>query len=141
MRKPDLIIGGEDDPYLLRWWVIPRNPVFNIYLHCFKRSDDDRALHDHPWPFNISIILKNQYTEHTDRGAFLRRAGQIKIRFGRAKHRVELTHGDCWTLFITGPRLWEWGFYCPQGWRPWYDFVSYKPGVSGARAKVGRGCE
>lgn len=42
-RNPDFIIGGAD-PYMLRWWVIPRNKVFNIYLHRFLRSDDDRAL-------------------------------------------------------------------------------------------------
>lgn len=24
-RPPDFIIGRVDDPYLLRWWVIPRN--------------------------------------------------------------------------------------------------------------------
>jgi hypothetical protein len=47
-RPPDFVIGG-DSPYMLRWWIIPRNKFFNIYLHRFLRSDDDRALHDHPW--------------------------------------------------------------------------------------------
>ena len=51
-RHPDFIVGGKDNPYLLRWFVIPRNPVFNIYLHRFLRSDDDRALHDHPWGYS-----------------------------------------------------------------------------------------
>jgi hypothetical protein len=40
-RPPDYIIGGEADPYLRRWWVIPRNRFFNIYLHHFVRSDDE----------------------------------------------------------------------------------------------------
>ena len=26
-----------------------RNKIFNIYLHQIIRSDDDRALHDHPY--------------------------------------------------------------------------------------------
>ena len=56
-RTPDLVIGGWDDPYLLRWWLIPRNRWFNVYLHLFLRSDDDRALHDHPW-FNLSFLLE-----------------------------------------------------------------------------------
>lgn len=30
-----LAIGGEDDPYLLRWYLIPRNKRLNIYLHQF----------------------------------------------------------------------------------------------------------
>jgi hypothetical protein len=61
-RAPDVIIGGHDNPYLLRWFIIPRNPIFNIYLHQFLRSDDDRALHDHPWPW-CSILLRGSYAE------------------------------------------------------------------------------
>ena len=56
-RKPDFIIGGHDAPYLLRWWLIPRNRFFNVYVHQFLRSDDDRALHDHPWLLNCAILL------------------------------------------------------------------------------------
>jgi hypothetical protein len=62
-RNPDFVIGGNERPYLLRWWVIPRNPVFNVYLHCFLRSDDDRALHTHPWLFNVSWLLLGKYRE------------------------------------------------------------------------------
>lgn len=32
MRAPDFIIGGRENPYLLRWFVIPRNPLCNIYV-------------------------------------------------------------------------------------------------------------
>ena len=41
--KPHFVIGGADDPYMLRWYLIPRNRRFNIYLHKFLRDDDDRA--------------------------------------------------------------------------------------------------
>lgn len=139
-RAPDQIIGRADDHYLRRWYLIPRNPVFNIYLHHFLRSDDDRALHDHPW-WNLSILLEGRYVEHTiPQGGVnqrtLRRAGQMKFRFARAAHRVELTDGPCWTLFITGPRIRQWGFHCPAGWRHWKEFT--KPGAPG---EIGRGCE
>ena len=40
-RQPDFVVGKPEDPYLLRWWVIPRNKRFNVYLHKFLRSDDD----------------------------------------------------------------------------------------------------
>ncbi len=43
MRKPDFIIGGPENPYLLRWYLIPQNRFFNVYLHKILRSDDDRA--------------------------------------------------------------------------------------------------
>jgi hypothetical protein len=45
-RKPDFVIG---DHYLHRWWVVPRNEKSNVYLHEILHSDDDRAMHDHPW--------------------------------------------------------------------------------------------
>lgn len=54
-RAPDVVIGEADSPYLLRWHPIPRNPIFNVYLHQFLRDDDDRALHDHPW-VNVSLL-------------------------------------------------------------------------------------
>jgi hypothetical protein len=141
-RSPDVVIGGHADPYLHRWFIIPRNRFFNIYLHHFLRSDDDRALHDHPW-VNCSVILKGQYTEHTiDAGGIhrhdLRRAGEIKVRpSGRIAHRVELTSGPCWTLFMTGPRYRQWGFHCPeQGWVHWQKFTAADdPGA------VGKGCD
>lgn len=135
-RAPDFVIGGSERPYLRRWWVIPRNPIFNIYLHQFLRDDDDRALHDHPW-FNLSILLRGQYREHTRTGAVVRRAGGFKLRSPWAAHRIELIDGEpCWTLFITGPRQRQWGFWCPQGWRHWKLFVDGKDAGS-----IGRGCD
>jgi hypothetical protein len=43
-RAPDFIIGGAERPYMLRWFLLPRNEVFNIYYHRILRDDDDRAL-------------------------------------------------------------------------------------------------
>ena len=149
-RPADFVIGGSERPYLRRWFVLPRNPVFNVYLHQFLRSDDDRALHDHPWLFNASLLLRGSYVEHTIKAGgiemrTLRQAGAFKLRCGPAPHRVELL-GDpfaevenplpCWTLFITGPRVRQWGFHCPHGWVHWKQFTAANdPGA------VGRGCE
>ena len=138
-REPDFIIGGIDDPYLNRHFLIPRNPVFNIYVHEFLRSDDDRAHHDHPWLFNVSWLIDGQYIEHIiAKGGVLiktlRSAGAFKFRWGKAPHRLELCHDPfaeihhnlpCWTVFITGPRIREWGFYCMErGWIHWKRFTS-----------------
>ena len=122
-KAPDLVVGSSKRPYMHRWWLIPRNPVFNVYLHHFLRSDDDRALHDHPWP-SLSILLRGSYLEHTiQEGGIhhrrVRRAGAIVLRGPRSAHRIELHHGACWTLFLTGPRLRNWGFHLPlRGWVP-----------------------
>lgn len=138
--KPDFIIGKGDDHYLRRWFVVPRNPYFNVYLHQFLRSDEDRALHDHPW-WNVSILIDGRYIEHTiSAGGVNRRieyvAGDVKFRSAKYAHRVELVDGECWSLFITGPRLREWGFHCPAGWKHWKEFTA--PHNSG---EIGRGCD
>lgn len=139
-RQPDVVIGGFLDPYLYRWFVIPRNRVFNVYLHKFLRSDDDRALHDHPW-VNLSVLLNGEYAEHEiDAGGVHRRtvyqAGAMRFRrSGRMAHRIELRGVPCWTLFVTGPRYREWGFHCEQRWIHWKDFTAADdPGA------IGRGC-
>jgi len=141
-RPPDFIIGGADNPYMYRWWVIPRNRVLNIYLHYFLRSDDDRALHDHPW-INCSVLLRGEYTEHTIAAGGINRmqilkAGAIRLRWsGKFAHRIELHNGECWTLFITGPKYREWGFHCPfAGWVHWRKFS-----VADDEGAIGKGCE
>lgn len=134
-RSPDFTIGSPGNPYLHRWWIIKRNNFFNIYLHHFLRSDDDRALHDHPW-WNLSVLLTGRYLEHIPHGVKVRRRGQLVLRKATHRHRVELIDGPVWTLFITGPKIREWGFWCPQGFKHWSQFT--KPGKSG---EIGLGCD
>lgn len=161
-RKPDFIIGPPDRPYMLRWYLLPRNRWGNVYLHKFIRSDDDRALHDHPW-LSLSIVVSGGYFEITQAadGTHERRwysAGSILFRRPTSRHRIELGNeetgrwqweagnGDfivaaysprpAWTVFITGPHVRTWGFWCPRGFVPWMEFV--KPGQSG---EVGKGCD
>ncbi|OMQ49922.1 hypothetical protein AQ709_05220 [Burkholderia pseudomallei] len=141
-RSPDFVIGDPRNPYLLRWWILPRNRFFNVYLHCFMRSDDDRALHDHPWS-NLSILLRGRYVEHTiAAGGIHMRSERIaptwKFRpSGAAAHRIELVDGCCWTIFVTGPRYRDWGFHCPErGWVHWKDFTA-----AGNAGEIGKGCE
>lgn len=135
-RAPDFVIGGAQRPYLRRWWLMPRNPLANAYLHEFLRSDDDRAEHDHPWA-SVSILLRNRYREWICGVPHDRHAGQVIVRpSGRQQHRIELTHGPCWTLFLTGPRYRQWGFHCQQGWVHWRDFTAASD--TGA---VGKGCD
>jgi hypothetical protein len=130
-RPPDFVITDElnpDTPYMLRWYLIPRNRLFNIYVHHFLRSDNDEALHDHPW-MNASRLLSNEYTEHTIAAGGVHhrkifRAGNWKVRLsGKMAHRVELHNGPCWSMFLTGPVYRTWGFHCPNGWVPFRKFT------------------
>ena len=149
-REPDFIIGGADNPYLLRWWLLPRNPLLNVYLHQVLRSDDDRALHCHPW-CNVSIILAGSYTERvplnqSQANGFdyvegytrdLRRtSGDITFRLGHWRHRlIKSDSRTCWTLFITGPVYRRWGFWCRTGWVHWKKFVDTRD-----KGSIGQGC-
>ena len=108
VRQPDFVIG---DNYLRRWWVVPRNEGCNVYLHEINRSDDDRALHDHPWD-NTSQLLLGSYIEHTPEGSFQRVAGDIVTRKATDAHRLNIVPGEkAVSLFMTGPKLREWGFH------------------------------
>jgi len=103
-RPPDFIVTKVDgSTYLERWYLIPKNRFFNIYLHHFMQSDEDRALHDHPW-WSLGILLKGKYKEHLPEGKTrMKFVGQPTIRPANFLHRIELTDGPVWTLFITGP--------------------------------------
>lgn len=132
--KPHFIIGGQDAPYMLRWYVIPRNRFLSIYLHKFLRDDDDRALHDHPWNF-LSIMFSGAYDEHTPDGVIKRTSPSIAYRPASHRHRVVLRSKHCWTLVIRGNVIREWGFWCPQGFVHWTHFTDSRD--AGA---IGRGC-
>lgn len=150
-REPDEIIGGPERPYIRRWHLARKSRIpflsklmENVYLHNVVRSDDDRALHDHPW-WNISIVLWGGYYEHMPVIPDLyeygwrtthrkwRGIGSIVFRKANAAHRLELgayCPKPTWTLFITGRKSREWGFYCPNGWKHWTVFG--KEGCDGA---------
>jgi len=139
---PHFVIGGAERPYLLRWYLIPRNRFCSIYLHKFLRDDDDRALHDHPWGF-ISLMLRGSYIEMTSRGPIRRGWLSLAFRPAEYRHRVVLWRRQgseemipCWTLVITGAKKRTWGFWCPKGFVPWHEFVN--PTDAG---QVGKGCE
>jgi hypothetical protein len=133
---PHFVVGPSGNPYLHRWYLLPRNPWGNIYLHKFLRDDDDRAMHDHPWA-SVSLVLWGRYVEQTPVGRRLYRPGSLIRRGSTYIHRIELLAGKpCWTLFFTGPRVREWGFHCPQGWVHWKLFTA-----TGGPGLIGRGCD
>lgn len=150
-RSPDFVIG---DNYLRRWWIVPRNDYANVYLHEILASDDDRGIHGHPWS-NRSFLIDGEYVEHTPRymGSYcgpgngkpgadeiishVRRAGSVITRDADQAHRLEiLPNGRAISLFMTGPAVREWGFWCASGWRHWKEFVSATD-----NGQIGRGCD
>lgn len=162
-QKTKIFVGNEGDPTYWRWFVLPRNPVLNIYLHNFLK-DDDHDLHDHR-AVNISIILQGWYFEER----FMWRPVEyvplpfthlIKIkrlrplfRLPSTPHRVvlprdrELRPIPCWSLFIKFPDVRDWGFWCPgrKGVRAfWRSHKEYAKGTDPTSPDYGirgRGCD
>lgn len=136
--KPHINIGPDT---MLRWHLIPKNEIFNIFLHHWLRSDDDRACHDHPW-WSISIMLKGRIGEVVRDPCgteFLNTISRWipKLRSDTYAHRIVLITPTAWTLFITFKKTRRWGFYCPKGWIHWEDFCKSRDNSS----EVGRGCD
>lgn len=144
---PDFIIGGVENPYLYRWYIRQGGREkrlkfwWNTYLHEIVRSDEDRAVHCHPWG-SISIVISGPLSEvrRNWRGREVERHfqdGDIVIRSPWAKHRLVLANKQppARTIFIVGPRVKEWFFWCPKGPVHWKTFTSGAEGET-----VGRGC-
>lgn len=108
-----------DVDYMERWFIIPRNRFFNIYMHRFFGSDAPTP-HDHPW-ISVGIILEGEYIEHTPKRDYVRKTGSVTLRMPSSLHWIEIDK-PVYTLFITGPRVRRWGFMCPGGW---VDFRKY----------------
>jgi hypothetical protein len=110
-----------------------------IALHRWVRSDSDRALHDHS-AGNISILLTGCYHEVFSHGWEPRRA-KLRVPFvpyyrkADTPHRVELTSGPIWTLWVRFKPWRDWGFWCPKGWKHWRDYTDSRD-----QGLVGRGC-
>jgi hypothetical protein len=136
----DFIIDRDEwsNPRVVRWWVmrggiwrkgkhptydeLRKSTSFNIYLHRILVSDAP-PYHDHPWP-SLSIMLEGSMSEHVmGKGKRHVETRQIVYRPSGLAHWLELAQDEqALTLFLMGPRVRQWGFWCPKGWRPAYEF-------------------
>ena len=128
-KTVDLVIAPDGSPYLYRWHVIPHNKTGNVYFHIQVADDPERPLHDHPWA-NQSVILAGagyveDYANIDDDGHIMPahiRWGLIGDTIQRPAdqaHRLTMMPGEkhyTMTLFSTGPKIRNWGFWYPEGW-------------------------
>ncbi len=126
--------------YLSRYRIVGsmtgRHPwfPFTAYLHRFHRPDQDRDLHNHPWPWAVSLVLVGGYREirHVPGSVPSRllnqptlsrwlTAGMLNVLHGNTFHRVaELAPEETWTLFLVARKVQAWGYDVPgRGFVPW----------------------
>jgi hypothetical protein len=109
--------------YLKRLRII-QTPWFGVYLHWINEPDADRDLHDHPWTWFTSTVLRGGYIESvsacTDRPS--RRWTNAWPRWSThcmtqdMCHRIEAVAPGTVTLIFVGRRRSSWGFYTDQGY-------------------------
>jgi hypothetical protein len=100
-------------PLMVRYFLL-RSRWLGLYIHHFRRSDNDRHFHDHPWGF-LTFLLSSGYFEHTPAGVFWRRRFSVLYRPAEWLHWVEVPR-PVWTLVVRLPRRRVWGFITPAGW-------------------------
>jgi quercetin dioxygenase-like cupin family protein len=113
-------IGRDGKPYLDRYFAAGWNPTNRqqgpaLFLHHFVASDQDDAVHSHPWGWSASLILSGGYREercspHGQRTTRELHPGDVNIIEANDKHRIDLIAKDCWTLFLAGNYQQPWGF-------------------------------
>lgn len=136
LREPDLVIAPDGNPYLYRWWLVrSEGEQFggNVYFHIQVNDDPERPLHDHPW-HNQSVILSGGYVEviqpEPPNGPirhYLRHKGEVIHRCAREAHRLLMPPSQDYTMsqFSTGPKVKDWGFWYPDGWRHWRKVTAF----------------
>ena len=132
LRKyPARVLGNRlvvQSVYMVRYYLfggpdhLKPHALFRVYINNFRRSDDDTALHNHPWKWAVAIILINGYIEErlTPAGVIKRKIKpwrpwapwRVNYISGKIFHRVELVDGQpSWSIFIIpGQSTQEWGF-------------------------------
>lgn len=108
-------------PDYLHRWVLAQNDVREgHYLHRLL-GPDVRAFHDHPWPFETTILNggytvlivpnprgNDPLTRVYERTFF---AGDRHFMETTEAHRIVSVEPDTWTLVQTGMARRDWGFY------------------------------
>jgi len=141
--KSDIWIKGV--LYMRRWRFFP-DWLPGARVHNILQSDDDRALHDHPFSF-LTIILRGGYYEYlADGSKTWHGPGSILWRPAVTAHRVELktlcdperAGGPCdpdvcalqpaWTFVFRSRYFREWGFHTKAGWVHNRQFVQKREG-------------
>jgi hypothetical protein len=141
LPAPHVIMDREGgSPYLSRYYLFgDRSADFkgrplNLFLHHFHKSDDDGALHSHPWRWAVALCLAGGYSEERRVGDRVVRRdilpGSVNLLRAETYHRVDLFGVDSWSLFLVGPRTASgaWFFWdrLLKARAFWSDYIEHK---------------
>ena len=111
-----VIPGSDRSVYLRRYGVADLPDGGHVYLHRIERSDEDDALHSHPWSANALILVEGYREElrvvdvtcptgfDIERHRF--KPGDVNSIEADTFHRIDLIDGrPAWTILLTGPKI------------------------------------
>lgn len=102
-------IGWKDIGETFIRYTVLKTPWFRVYLHELNARVAHPHHHNHPWDF-YTIILWNGYLEKTPTTNWTAvKPFTILYRPHSWTHNV-ITRGTSWSLVLTGPKKWQWGF-------------------------------
>jgi hypothetical protein len=102
-------LGLKECPYVTRW--LAETPWASVRVHHWTGPDDDRAFHDHPWPF-LTFVIRGGYIDFHPGGFDMLWAPAVRFRPALHRHTV-IPHPEAgaWTVLLTGPIIRPWGFW------------------------------
>lgn len=101
--------------YMARYHTKEKQEDASWFIHNIRLADED-GNHNHPYEWQVSVILCSSYIEEvldtkTGKRTYHKRRWLNWIR-GDRYHRIVELRGDVWTLFIHGPKHGKsWGFW------------------------------
>lgn len=136
-------LGTPECPYMKRL-ILWLGPV-NLRLHKFYRSDQDEALHDHPWwfvtfpltsykewvPLPPGLSAKpelsgNLLSEHGDR--ILQDVKRFRFHYRPAEYRhAVVVDKPGYTIVLAGMKTRSWGFWQGSVFTPWKTWIKNHP--------------
>jgi hypothetical protein len=142
-RRRDINNRAGDAVYLERYYLFGgpseegewADSSLQVCVHRFCRSDEDGALHNHPWEQSVSFILAGGYIEERRVGdqveTRLHQPFDFNLISANDFHRVDLIEDDCWTIFVSGKKTQSWGFWDRNTkiFKSWREFIGELRGV------------
>ena len=109
---------NPDEIYLSRYYETDSQQDAWWFLHNIKLPNYEPCPHNHPYSWQLSLILAASYTEETydpvTNTTKVRRRRFFNWIPSTKYHRIIEFHGECWTIFIHGPKTGKsWGFWVP----------------------------
>ena len=133
MIEADETVPRDGAPYMLRWYLDGVG-AGRRYLHRMLENDLDHP-HDHPWDSLGWVVRGTLIEEWWDNGEAARAGasphrevlepGRLALRPAHHVHRLLIAPGesDAVTVFCTGAKRREWGFWTPSGWVHWREYT------------------